>query len=34
MSTIMRKTASRHGEEYLELGVEVEIESDLRQLVL
>jgi hypothetical protein len=36
MSTMIRKTASRHGEEYLEmnLGVGVEIEGDLRQLVL
>jgi len=36
MSTIVRKTASRHGEEYLEmnLGVGVEIEGNLRHLVL
>jgi len=36
MSTIVRKTASRHGEEYLEmsLGVGVEIDGDLRHLVL
>jgi hypothetical protein len=36
MSTIVRKTASRRGEEYLvmNLGVEVEIEADLRHLAL
>ncbi len=36
MSTIVRKTASRRGEEYLEmnLGVGVEIEGGLRHLVL
>lgn len=36
MSTTVRKTASRRGEEYLVMnsGVEVEIEADLRHLVL
>jgi len=36
MSTIVRKTASRHGEEYLEMNLEVgvEIEGNLRHLVL
>jgi len=36
MSTIVRKTASRRGEEYLEMhsGVGIEIEGDLRHLVL
>jgi len=36
MSTIVRKTARRRGEEYLEMnpGVGVEIDGDLRHLVL